>query len=237
MIELRRFKALSFDCYGTLIDWETGIVNATRAILDNHGQSRDDDEILDAFSSLETDIQQASYKPYDEVLRQVADACADRWGFELDPDEQAAFGRSVEQWPAFPDSAAGLAALGKHYDLIILSNVDDDLFTASAKKLGASFADVITAEQVGSYKPNQRNFDVLLERVRVPPTALLHVAQSLYHDIAPANRNGLTSVWVNRRAGRDGGGATPPADATPDLEVPDLATLAAQVEQAFGADD
>lgn len=233
MIDFTNFEALSFDCYGTLIDWETGIVNAMRPILDNHEVQRTDEEILAIFSEVETVAQQLPYKRYEDVLGLVADAFADRWKFDLTPDERAAFSRSVVDWPAFPDSSAGLAALAKHYDLIILSNVDDDLFEASAAKLGVKFSDVITAEQVGRYKPNPRNFEVLLDRIDVPAHALLHVAQSLYHDIAPANRQGLTSVWVNRRAGRDGGGATPPQEATPDLEVPDLATLASLVEQAF----
>ncbi len=233
MIDFTRFKVMSFDCYGTLIDWETGIVNAMRPILENHNQDRGDEEILDTFSRIETVVQQSSYMRYEDVLGQVADECADQWGFALAPAERAAFSRSVENWPAFPDSASALSTLGNYYDLVILSNVDDDLFAAAAAKLGAAFTDVITAEQVRSYKPDQRNFEVLLDRINVPAEMLLHVAQSLYHDIAPANRIGLTSVWVNRRAGKDGGGATPPADATPDLEVPDLATLAAQVEQAF----
>ncbi len=233
-MDLSTFEVLSFDCYGTLIDWETGIVDAMRAILDNHEVVRSDDEILDLFSELET-VAQQPYQRYDAVLGEVADEFAERWAFPLLANERAAFSRSVVDWPAFPDSAAGLAVLAEHYDLVILSNVDDDLFAASAEKLGVTFADVITAEQVGSYKPNPRNFEVLLDRIEAPPEKLLHVAQSLYHDIAPANAFDLTTVWVNRRAGRAGGGATPPQEATPDLEVPDLATLAALASRAHGS--
>jgi len=226
---------MSFDCYGTLIDWETGIINALRPILVNHGIERSDEEILTVFSDVETVIQQPPYKRYRDVLAGVADEFAARWDFELTDDERASFATSVVDWPAFPDSPAGLAELAKHYDLIILSNVDDDLFAASARKLGVEFADIITAEQVGSYKPDPRNFETLLTRIDVPKEALLHTAQSLYHDVAPANRFKLTSIWVNRRSVRPDAGAAPHQEAQPDLEVPDLATLAEYVREAFGA--
>lgn len=233
MIDFKNAKVMSFDCYGTLIDWETGIVNALRPILSNHEVDRSDEEILTLFSEVETIIQQPPYKRYSEVLARVADTFAERWEFTIAPDERERFSRSVVDWPAFPDSAAALARLAGHYDLVILSNVDDDLFQASAEKLQVAFADVITAEQVGSYKPDPRNFDVLIERVSHPKDSILHTAQSLYHDVAPANLKGLTSIWINRRSGRPGTGATPPQEAAPDLEVPDLATLAGIVDEAF----
>ena len=233
MNPLDRYETLSFDCYGTLIDWETGIVQAMQPILMDHGIEAPDAEILGLFSRAETRIQSPPYKSYREVLRQVANAFAEEWGVGFESSEVERFAASVPDWPAFPDSASGLASLAAHYDLVILSNVDDDLFAGSAAKLGVQFADVITAEQVGSYKPDPRNFQVLMQRISKPSSTILHVAQSRFHDIAPARQAGLSTVWVNRRAGKQGEGATPPQDATPDLEVHSLTELAALVETAF----
>lgn len=234
MIDFTKFDTLSFDCYGTLIDWETGIINAIRPVLASHKVEATDAEILEIFSQNESVAQRPPYKRYTEVLGLVADAFAAELGFEVSPDERTAFGASVSDWPAFSDSTAGLRTLGKYYDLVILSNVDDDLFSASAKRLGIDFTEVITAQQVGRYKPDQRNFDVLLERIDTAPERLLHVAQSLFHDIAPANNNGLSSVWVNRQSVRADFGAAPQQEAVPDLELPDLATLARLADEAHG---
>jgi len=232
-LDLTAYRILTFDCYGTLIDWETGIVDALRPVLSRRSIELGDEEILELFGSLETGIQQPPYKTYREVLGLVLDAIGERLGFTPDEDERSRFAGSVAVWPAFPDSSEALKALGRHYDLVILSNVDDDLFAGSARILGVEFTDVVTAQQVGSYKPDRRNFEVLLERLGRPREEILHVAQSLYHDIAPANDLGLSTVWVNRRHGREGSGATPPQDARPDLEVPDLATLARLVDETF----
>jgi 2-haloacid dehalogenase len=133
----------------------------------------------------------------------------------------------VGAWPAFSDSAAALAALHRRFRLGAITNCDDDLFAASNRRLGEPFDHVVTAEQVGSYKPDERNFEYAFEVLGVPRDRILHVAQSLYHDHVPAKRLGLTTVWVDRRGGRSGSGATPPAAATPDLVVPDMASLAA----------
>jgi 2-haloacid dehalogenase len=233
VLDLRAFKVLTFDCYGTLIDWETGIVSAMRSILERYAVDWSDDEILSLFSELESAIQQPPYKTYVDVLGRVADAFAERLEIDLSAEEREAFSTSVTCWPAFPDSTAALRSLGKHYDLVILSNVDDDLFAGSARILDITFDEVVTAQQVGSYKPDPHNFEELLERLDRPTSEILHVAQSLFHDIAPANRIGLATVWVNRRHGRAGTGATPAQEAHPDLEVPDLATLATLVEDAF----
>jgi 2-haloacid dehalogenase len=226
MLNFNQFDTLSFDCYGTLIDWERGIVEALRPVLERHGVTRSDEEVLNLFGEIESTIQRGPYRPYREVLAATLDGLGERLGFTPSADERTAFGGSVEHWPAFPDSAEGLKVLGARYKLVILSNIDDDLFAYSAKKLGAEFTDVITAQQAGSYKPNRHNFELLLERTGHRPERLLHVAQSLFHDIEPAKALGLTTVWVNRRHDRSGFGATPPAEATPDLEVPDLQTLA-----------
>ncbi len=235
MIDLKHFEVLSFDCYGTLIDWETGIVQAMRPILEHHGVDRSDDEVLQLFAELESVVQRPPYKRYREVLGIVAGEFAQRWSFNISAGELSSFANSVPNWPAFPDSAVGLERLGKYFDLVILSNIDDELFAESAQRLGAEFAHIITAEQVGSYKPDLRNFEALLDRIETPRDTLLHVAQSRFHDIAPANQLGLSTVWVNRRAGQQGDGATPAQEAVPDIEVPNLATLADMVDQAFTA--
>jgi 2-haloacid dehalogenase len=216
---------LTFDCYGTLIDWERGIADALGPILARHGRPLDEDDLLERYALIESALEAGPYLPYREVLRRALDAFGNALGFAPTSDEREALGGSVADWPAFADSPDALAKLKTRYRLVILSNVDDDLFAASAGRLGVAFDDVITAQQVGSYKPALRNFEVAIERVG-PRDRILHVAQSLFHDIAPARAVGLRAVWVNRRAGRPGPGATAPSDARPEAEVPDLRTLA-----------
>lgn len=226
MRALDQYSHLMFDCYGTLIDWERGILAAIRPVLARHGVEQSDDAILELFGELEAAAEAATYERYSAVLTTTLAGFAERLGFTLEPGEADALARSVPDWPPFPDTVEALAALGRHYRLVILSNIDDALFAASARHLKADFADVITAQQVGSYKPNPNNFRYALEKLGVPAGEILHVAQSLFHDIVPAKEVGLATVWVNRRHDRPGSGATPPAEALPDLEVPSLATLA-----------
>ena len=229
-VDFGRFEALTFDCYGTLIDWESGILAAIRPILDAHGAREPDDErILERFGSLEADVEAGPFRPYRAVLTDVANRFGGAYGFTTRADEAARFAASVATWPPFPDSAAALGALGSGYRLAVVSNIDDDLFSGSAEQLGATFDEVVTAQQVGSYKPAPEHFHEVLRRLDLPPERVLHVAQSLYHDIGPARQLGFTCVWLNRRAARAGGGATRPSDAVPDLEVPDLASLVAAI--------
>jgi 2-haloacid dehalogenase len=235
MLDLSQYHVLTFDCYGTLIDWERGILNALRPVLDHHNITMSDDEALELFGELESEAERGPYLSYHEVLTVVLAGVAERLGFALADDERLALADSVGDWPPFSDTVEGLRTLARHFQLVILSNVDDNLFAESAKHLKTEFADVITAQQVGSYKPNRRNFEVALERVSVPKEQVLHVAQSLFHDIEPANDIGLTTVWVNRRHDRPGFGATPEASAQPDLEVPDLQTLARLVAEQQGS--
>jgi 2-haloacid dehalogenase len=219
------FDALTFDCYGTLIDWEQGIVTALRAALGAAVGEAGDEDLLSAFGAVEH-AAEVPFKPYREVLGLCCDALAERYGAQVAPEARAAFAGSVEHWPAFPDSAAALARLHERYTLMPITNCDDDLFAFSAARLGNPFDGVVTAQQVGAYKPDERGFHVALERLDLPRERVLHVAQSLFHDHVPAQRLGFRSVWVNRRGSRPGPGATPPAEATPDFEVPDLRTLA-----------
>jgi len=230
VIEFSSFEAMTFDCYGTLVDWERGILEALRPVLRAHGVPGESDEVLlERFARLEATAEAGRFRTYRDVLREVALGLGDALGFEPTGAEVEAFAGSVGDWPPFPDTVRALAALAGRYRLAIVSNVDDDLFAATAERLGASFAEVVTAQQVRAYKPARAHFDEVLRRLALPRERVLHVAQSLFHDVAPARALGLTCVWVNRRAGREGSGATAPASAEPDLEVPDLATLVALV--------
>jgi len=225
-LDFDRFDVLTFDCYGTLINWEAGILAALRAPLGAHGIAESDDDVLAAFARHESEIEAGPYRRYRDVLGEVLAAMVGHFGAEASAEERATFGGSVADWPAFPDSAAALAALHERFKLGVITNCDDDLFAASQRKLGVEFDYLVTAQQAKRYKPNPRGFELMFERVGLPPARILHVAQSLYHDHVPAKRLGLSTVWVNRRAGKPGSGATPPAEATPDLVVPDMATLA-----------
>ncbi|MGD8699073.1 MAG: haloacid dehalogenase type II, partial [Gemmatimonadales bacterium] len=213
------FKCLSFDCYGTLIDWETGLLAALRPIFGRYGAVPGDQDILESYAAAETDIESSGYRPYRQVLREVLSRLGDQFGFAPDREELDQFSLSVKDWPPFPDSPEALAALQQKYRLVILSNIDDDSFQHSARRLGIDFDDVFTAQQIRSYKPSDSNFRYLLENAGIPSNQILHVAQSLFHDITPAKRAGLATVWVNRRSGQSGAGATPAARAEPDLEV------------------
>lgn len=226
MLDFSRFEILTFDCYGTLIDWERGILAALRPVLDRHGITLPDQQVLELYGELESAAERGAYRPYRDVLAAVMGGFGSRLGFTPSPEERAALAASVGEWPPFPDTVEALQALSRRFRLVILSNIDDDLFALSARHLAVEFAAVITAQQVGSYKPDLRNFHLALAQLGTSPDRVLHVAQSLFHDIAPAQAVGLTTVWINRRHDRPGFGATPPATARPDLEVPDLRTLA-----------
>ena len=227
MFDFARFHVLTFDCYGTLIDWEAGILGALRPLLASHGKTLGDDEVLQIYAELESEAEAGPFRRYRDVLEEVVSGLGKRLTFTPTVAELQSLPRSLRKWQPFPDTVAALRRLKSKYKLAVISNVDDDLFADTARLLQVPFSDVITAQQVGSYKPARKNFEVALTRLGVPREQVLHVAQSLFHDIAPAKELGLATVWVNRRAGKQGGGATRPAGAKPDLEVPDLATLAA----------
>jgi 2-haloacid dehalogenase len=198
-----------------------------RAPLAAHGIDDADEVLLESFARHEAETEAGPYRPYREVLGEVLAAMLEERGTQATADERAVFGGSVTAWPAFSDSAAALARLHERFKLGVITNCDDDLFAASEARLGVTFDWVVTAQQAHRYKPNPRGFELMFERVGLPPARILHVAQSLYHDHVPAKRLGLSTVWVDRRGGRAGSGATPPATATPDLTVPDMAKLAA----------
>lgn len=224
-VDISRFQCMSFDVYGTLIDWESGIIAALRPVLIAHGIDWADEEILDAFAQYET-VAQHPYKCYTEVLKTVLRRIGEEHGFGPTRDELDAFGNSVPDWPACEDSADALASLKRHIKLAVITNCDDHLFAESNRKLGVEFDVIVTAEQARAYKPSLEPFHLAFERIGGQPERLLHVAQSLYHDHEPGKKLGLTTVWINRPSVREGLGAAPPADAQPDLELPDLRSLA-----------
>jgi 2-haloacid dehalogenase len=225
-LDYGRFDALTFDCYGTLIDWEAGLADAFRPILAAHGVATDDEDVLTRFAGYEATAEAGPYQIYRHVLAAGLRGVAGELGFEPSAEESTAFSGSVVDWPAFPDSAAALAQLKSRYRLGVITNCDDDLFAASNERLGVDFDWVVTAQQVRSYKPAERGFRAAFGRIGLPRDRILHVAQSLFHDHAPAQRLGMTTVWIDRRHDRKGFGATPPADAEPDLVVPDMRTFA-----------
>ena len=226
-LEYGRFEALTFDCYGTLIDWETGLTNAFLPIFRGRGVEAAADEVLERFAVHEAAAEAGPYRRYRDVLAAALRGVTAEYGVEPTADEIEAFSGSVGDWPAFPDSAAALARLKERFKLGVITNCDDDLFAASLPRLGVAFDWVVTAQQAGAYKPSTRNFELAFERIGLPRDRILHVAQSLFHDHAPAQRLGLTSVWIDRRGDRPGAGATPPAEATPDATFPDMASFTA----------
>jgi 2-haloacid dehalogenase len=227
---LSDFKVLSFDCYGTLIDWETGIWTALQPLAAKAGGTAREAALM-RFGHHESAQEKATPSlRYSELLVRVHATLAAEWGVAADAEADRAFGASVGDWPAFRDSAEALAYLKRHFKLVILSNVDRASFALSNRRLGVAFDAICTAEDIGSYKPNPENFRYLLARLGEmghTPGDLLHVAQSLYHDHAPANAAGLTSAWIDRRAAEPGWGATPAAAAHHDFRFTTLAELAA----------
>ncbi|MBD3299268.1 MAG: haloacid dehalogenase type II [candidate division Zixibacteria bacterium] len=237
MLDFDSIQALSFDCYGTLIDWEAGIALTLRPWVERHRADLSDDQLLETFAACEP-VAQENYPtaPYREILRMTHALMADR--LNLPPDELDAdtFARSVGEWPSFPDSVEALARLQQRFRLIILSNVDHQSFAGSQRQLQADFAAVVTAEDVGAYKPDHRMFERLFEvsgELGIERDRLVHVAQSLYHDHAPAKELGMKTVWVDRRSGKSGSGATRSvaSSVTPDVTVTSLAELADYVDE------
>lgn len=225
------FDALTFDCYGTLIDWERGILDVLRPWARRESVEPSDDELLAAFAHLESPAQAANPRAlYPDILRDVMRGLGRRFGAFATDDDADALARSVGDWPPFPDTGAALRALGRDRKLVILSNVDRASIARSIERIGVPFDAVITAEDVGSYKPAHGHFRRAFEALGamgVPRERILHVAQSLHHDHAPAKALGMKTVWVDRRRGKPGGATPAPADAvTPDLTVASLEELA-----------
>jgi 2-haloacid dehalogenase len=225
MLDFSRFEWMSFDCYGTLIDWETGLLGYLRPLLESKGQTLNDAEILNLYSEVEPLAQSGQYRCYREVLAQVVREFARELRFSVSTDDANGLAESIRNWQPFADTVPALRRLQSRYKLAVLSNIDDDLFAYTSPKLAVCFDAVVTAQQVHSYKPSFNNFEALLRRYEIRREELLHVAESLYHDVVPAHALEIANVWVNRRQGKEAA-ATKLVKAHPDLEVPDVATLA-----------
>lgn len=234
-MKLSDFKILTFDCYGTLIDWESGLLRGLEPMLARLGSNVDRQRLLEIFADYETEQQRFTpFKPYRDLLPVVYKRVAEHFGVDASLNECEAFGASIANWPAFDDSAEALKSLQQHYKLVILSNVDNRSFAASNARLGVTFDAVFTAEDIGSYKPAPRNFDYMLWALGergIGKGDILHTAQSLHHDHVPANACGLNSAWIDRRTGRTGGGATKPVPKMPriDFRFNSMAEMAAAV--------
>lgn len=211
-MKLGDFRALTFDVYGTLIDWESGMVTGLKPLTDRVSRHLSRDDILEAHAYYESTTQKwTPAKKYCELLPVVYRRLAEEWGVEVSWEECVAYGLSVRQWPAFPDSAEALDYLKKHYKLIVLTNTDNLSFSGSNARLGIYFDGVYTAEDIGSYKPADRNFEYMFEMLKrqgIAKHEILHTAESMFHDHAPANKHGLANCWIYRRHDKEGFGAT-----------------------------
>jgi len=235
MLDFSQFEVLTFDCYGTLIDWETGILGALRPILAAHRIKPADEELLESYAIAESRAESGVFKPYKEILKEVVREIGTRFRCQPSEEEQRSLPESVKTWQPFPDTVEALKRLHRYYKLSIISNIDDDLFAETAKLLQVPFDFVTTALEVKSYKPAFNNFQQALAKMKTGKEQLLHVAESLHHDVQPTRALGIHSVWVNRRLGKPGVGASGTSSAQPDLEVPNLKTLADLVEAALGS--
>lgn len=227
MLDFRRFGLLTFDCYGTLINWEEGILQCLHRILAAHGKDTDDATILQLYGDFEARAEQGEYRRYREVLQSVVRQFGEQLGFVPTDQEVRSLPESLKEWKPWPDTVAALHQLQSRFRLAIISNVDDDLFAATRPQLGAEFGQIITAQQAGAYKPSLKIFELALSRVGVPAHRILHIGQSVYHDVIPAQLLGLATVWVNRPSARAGMGAVKAVEGHPDLQVSSLAELAA----------
>lgn len=221
-MKLTDFKALTFDCYGTLIDWEAGMVNGLEPLTSRSKRPLTRDEILEAHARHESSQQKwTPGKRYFDLLPIVYKRLAEEWGLSTTPEECAAYGQSVKNWPAFSDSAGALQYLKKHYKLVILSNVDNSSFAGSNERLQVEFDAVYTAEDAGSFKPSDRNFEYMLDKLEtlgIQKNEILHTAESMFHDHVPGKRHGLASCWIYRRHDRKGFGATMNPGNLPDVD-------------------
>lgn len=211
-MKLTDFKVLTFDCYGTLIDWESGMVEGLRPLTERVDGPLTRNDILEAHARHESSQQKwTPGMPYRELLTIVYKRLAEEWAIDVTTQDCEAYGDSVQFWPAFPDSAGALQYLKKHYKLVILSNVDNRSFAYSNRKLEVEFDAIYTAQDVGSYKPSDRNFEYMLEKLAtlgLQKSDILHTAESMFHDHVPANRHGLATCWIYRRHNQEGFGAT-----------------------------
>jgi 2-haloacid dehalogenase len=226
MLDFRRFETLTFDCYGTLINWEAGILPALHRILSAHSKHIDDADLLKLYGDFELRAEQPPFQPYREVLGSVVRQFGTDLGFTPTPEEVRSLADSLPTWKPWPDTVTALRQLKTRFRLAILSNVDDDLFAGTRPQLEVAFDEVVTAQQARAYKPSIDLFNLALRRIQTPAHRVLHIGQSIYHDVVPAQALGLATVWVNRPSARPGIGAVKSAEAKPDMTVASLKELA-----------
>jgi 2-haloacid dehalogenase len=229
MLDFTRFKILTFDCYGTLINWEEGILGCMHRILSSHDKALDDATILELYGEFEAKAEHGEYLRYRDVLQSVVGQFGERLKFPVTHTEANSLPESLPNWKPWPDTVEALRQLRSRFKLAVISNVDDDLFAGTQPKLGVQFDEVITAQQAGAYKPSLKIFELALSRIGVPSHRVLHIGQSIYHDVIPAQSLGLATVWVQRPSARVGVGAVKAAQASPDLQVSSLAELSASI--------
>jgi len=227
-------RLITFDCYGTLIDWETGMLAALRPLFCRDVKIVSDQKLLEAYGEAEAEIEAGPYQRYRTVLCETVQAMGRALGVDISAQDGRQFAASLAGWDPFPDTVDCLQALARRYKLGIISNIDDDLFAGTQKKLGVKFDLIVTAEQVQSYKPSLRNFQEALRRSGLSRDEVLHAGQSVYHDIVPASFLGIANVWVNRPSVRPGAGAAKPASAQPQFEVQNLNELLALMTNHSG---
>lgn len=225
MLDFSRFEVLTFDCYGTLIDWETGILSTLRPILAAHEKRVDDSTLLKLYGEFEQRAEAAPFQPYRQVLASVVKQFGEEFGFRPTEDEVRTLPDSLPSWKPWPDTVTALRQLKSRFRLAILSNVDDDLFALTRPQLEITFDEVITAQQAQAYKPSAKLFGLALHRINTPADRILHVGQSIFHDVVPAQSVGMATVWINRPSARPGIGAVKAAEGKPDLTMRSLAHL------------
>ena len=226
MLDFGRFEILTFDCYGTLINWEAGLLPALHAILIAHSKKVDDATLLELYGDFEQQAEKPPFQPSREVLGSVVRQFGAELGFSPTADEIQSLADSLPTWRPWPDTVAALHQLKTRFRLAILSNIDDDLFERTRPQLEVAFDEVVTAQQAKAYKPSLRLFELALTRINAPAHRVLHVGQSIYHDVIPAQALGLATAWVNRASARPGIGAVKSARAKPDITVSTLQELA-----------
>ncbi len=220
-MDYSRIRLLSFDCYGTLVDWKKSVAAILLPVFGVHRSELDAETLFNAFLRSDRKLEKGPYKPYREVLAEIVQGLGNELGIPVEPSDRYILSERFEEWMPFPDTIESLRILGEKYRLAVISNVDDDLFAITRKRLGVEFDHILTAQQLGSYKPDPENFRQALGKFALPREEVLHVAQSIYHDILPSNALGWNNVWVNRYGEPE---RTNP-DEFPDLEVPDLTSL------------
>ncbi len=221
-----QFSHITFDCYGTLVDWETGILRAMLPLLSRSGAAPSEEHVLDLYTQLEVIEEALPYRPYRDILMTVAGRIGEATGVTLSARDRQVLPDSIADWPAFDDTVHALQRLKSRFKLVILSNIDDDLFAQTRPRLGVEFDEVITAQQVRAYKPRRAHFDEALRRLAVPRDQILHVAQSLYHDHVPAQELGFSTIRIDRPSRVPGTGLSPQASVQPNLVMADLASVA-----------